>query len=186
MRNSKIFLSVAAAAALALTAAGCSSSDDATSAQSAPAPAQSGESKGGNITDKGKDVTAAFDSCDKVADLLTETVPGVLDDLELFVSDTGEGKATACDWQGEDGDAVAVEASPFEQTVPNDAKIDEAGGETLDSSKIADADGVLYEVGDSPRTVVGVVPYGRAVLQYSGVEIDDSAATTIVEELLGL
>ena len=106
----------------------------------------------------------ALGSCEDIGELLEGSVPGLLDGMELVVNDAGADKPTICDWQGDDS-LIAVEASPYEQLVPDADDIEVAGG-----------------------VEVGVVPYGRAALQHSGLgdKMDQETAASLVEGLLGL
>ena len=102
----------------------------------------------------------ALGSCEDIGELLEGSVPGLLDGMELVVNDAGADKPTICDWQGDDS-LIAVEASPYEQLVPDADDIEVAGGVEVEATKFAEAGGTIYVVGEEPQTVVGVVPYVR-------------------------
>ena len=183
VRFTKLMIGAAAVGALAL--AGCSSDKNKDTAESGDV--QSGAVIEEVVTEEGLGLVEAYSSCEDIAGLVNESVPGVLDGLELIVSSGGAEEATVCDWQNDDGGVLTAEVSPFEQTVPTADGVAEAGGTVVEAAKVTDAGGLVCSLPGEAETVVGVFPYGRAVVQFAGLEgVDQAKAVAMVEALLGL
>ncbi len=148
MRFTKVL--AATAAALVLAASGCSSGGNTDSQSSQSEDSQSGDGPAGVVSEEGMEAVHALGSCEDIGELLEGSVPGLLDGMELVVNDAGADKPTICDWQGDDS-LIAVEASPYEQLVPDADDIEVAGGVEVEATKFAEA-GARYTLsGKNPR-----------------------------------
>ncbi len=152
---------------------------------------QSGTPLAEEVTEEGRELTAAFENCDAIADLITGIAPSSMDGLQPIVSAFGEDQQTLCEWQSTDGGVIDVQIAPYAQSVPTTEQIEAQNGVIIESEAISEAGGALYAVPvqDAPSAVWGVMPYGQVILQFAGVEsygFTEEVAVEVVEELLGL